>query len=155
MRKSLKKQVEDSKLITEKDFQLFTRSVTEFRTFFGLLDWEIFSVLEEADEDLGSFRGWMRANFEDRICIIGLSPDWEFNYLKNDREICKVAFHECCELLLANLGALGSAKFCSFEMNMAAHEVIRRLENSVFPLVEERVLGSANKQLKKARSKKK
>ena len=145
MRKSLKKQVEDSKLITERDFQLFTRAVTEFRSFFGLLDWEIFSVLEEADEDLGSSRGWMRTNLEDRICVIGLSPDWEFSYLKNDREICKVAFHEVCELLLASLGALGSAKFCSFEMNMAAHEVIRRLENSVFPLVEGKILKTKKK----------
>jgi len=52
----------------------------------------------------------------------------------NEIEIDKIAFHEVCELLLAELRTSAMGTFADDVVSAEDHRIIRRLENAVFPV---------------------
>lgn len=148
MRKSLKETNEVDLQINAEDFHLFTLAVSEIRKIFGLLDWEIYTILDDPERG-DSMRGWMQGNFEDRIATIGLSPDWSGSYLKNNFEIAKVAFHEVCELMLSDLGSLAERSVRKGIVDEETHKIIRKLENVVFPMLDLECLKEKSRSVRK------
>jgi len=64
------------------------------------------------------------------MSVLKLDVEWEEMPERN--EIKRVAFHEVCELLLASLGWMAKERFNSDEVDEKIHEIIRRLENTIF-----------------------
>jgi len=112
----------------QKHFVLFKRECNKWIRRFGLLDWRVYYRHEDS---VGKARCTIQ-HLEDRVCIITLSKFWEGIEPTND-EICRTAFHEVCELLLARLYTLSRRRFVGEgEIEEEHHAIIRRLEEAVF-----------------------
>lgn len=117
--------------LTDKDFQCFKDEANHWIRFFGLLDWRV----DYSFEKLNGCYAEIRSNFQGKCATIALDrfPEEE---LSTD-QIRKSAFHEVCELLLRELCNVALNDEIPYEereklTEIAAHGVIRRLENTVF-----------------------
>jgi len=114
---------------TEKDFELFKKECEYWIDFFGLTEWEV-DILHQNHPKGGKGEAWNWNKPGDQYCQIGLCKDIEHEIYCSFEEI---AFHEVCHLLLAKLYWVGSCRYAQLEeLGTAEHEVVRRLENSVF-----------------------
>ena len=112
---------------TKKDFAEFKHECLKWIEYFGLIDWEV--IIEHSSE-VEDTRGSCHWHETGRTATIVLERTWK--HLPEKNEIKKVAFHEVCELMLARARNM-SAIYCSQSIiDEVMHEVIRRLENSVF-----------------------
>ena len=118
--------------LTETQFEVFKEEAGKWLEFFGLKDWEIrFSFEHNDDFD----RARCYTNWLGRICTLELAR-WQSEE-RSDEEIRKVAFHEVCELLLAEMENISMDEEVPYSerkglLETSRHGVIRRLENSVF-----------------------
>lgn len=113
---------------TKQHFELFKKECQKWIEFFGLKDWDVWCVHENVEGNLGS----IVYDLLDKQATINLATDWGMTK-PTTLEIRKTAFHEVCELLLARLGIYGKARFIKeVDFTEATHDIIRRLENSVF-----------------------
>lgn len=115
-------------------FEIFQEEALRWINLFGLKDWEIFLRFEETEE---GNRAECRINWLGKICNLVLAR-WQSHDLTNG-EIRKCAFHEVCELLLTEMEKVALDEEIPYTersglTEAARHGVIRRLENSVFPL---------------------
>lgn len=112
---------------TKAHFELFQEECRKWIDFFGLKDWEV-NYEHKADKDnlAGAY-----INLEGKIATFHLAIGW---YSKpNDYEVRKCSFHEVCEVLLGRLQILAEKRFTTLsEINESVHDVIRRLENTLF-----------------------
>jgi hypothetical protein len=75
-------------------------------------------------------------NVPGKIARLWLSPDWE-DMPVNDTTIKRAAFHEVCELMLNPLVILAESRYSvtPTAIEEATHDIIRRLENTMFKKV--------------------
>jgi len=108
---------------TKKDFEVFKKESLYWIDYFGLKDWRVgFS-----HKDLDGAEAQCLAHVGDRNCTLSLDVEVE------DRsKIKQWAFHEVCELLLFKASDLITATYSNWERSNIIHDVIIRLENSVF-----------------------
>lgn len=117
------------------DFAIFVAASEEYLAYFGLLDWKVVYSHEDYE---GALAWWESGPTANRCVRIGLSVDWG-QEIVTEKQVCKSAFHEVCELLLASLADKACKYFNWTIVEEDTHAVIRRLENSVFEtLWEER-----------------
>jgi hypothetical protein len=111
----------------KKDFDTFLLEVGYWVGKFGLSDYEI-RVTTTKDEGV---RGTCTtySNNEDRIADICVQDDWKN---PDHKDLCRVAFHEVCELLIRELFNIGAIFVHGSVMRTELHRIIRRLENSYF-----------------------
>lgn len=114
---------------TPKNFELFKKHVFQWLDHFGLKDWEIIishEIPDECKESLGA----CATNLESRFCNIYLNSEWDRKI--TDELIKNIAFHEVCELLLAEFDAIARTRSVStIQLDSARHGVIARLYNSI------------------------
>jgi len=112
---------------TTKDFKLFKYECKIWIEYFGLKEWDICYEHKET----GDSKAECHFDILNLSADLVLSIDWEASII-NDLNIRQVAFHEVCELMLSKISSRMDEYFNADENSKFIHEVIRRLENSVF-----------------------
>nr|DAE79003.1 MAG TPA: hypothetical protein [Caudoviricetes sp.] len=120
--------------LEQRHFDIFKDEARKWINLFGLKDWEIFFRFEEM-EDFD--RALCRTNWAGKVCNLALAR-WHSEE-RTEGDIRKYAFHEVCELLLTEMERIALDEEIPYTerkglAEAARHGVIRRLENSVFPL---------------------
>ncbi len=120
--------------LSDAQFLVFKDEARKWINLFGLKDWEIFFRLEETEE---FNRAECHINWSGKVCNLVLGR-WQTEE-RSDSELRKIAFHEVCELLLAEMERISLDEEIPYAerkglAEAARHGVIRRLENSVFSL---------------------
>ncbi len=121
--------------ITTEDFRYFEKKVRYWLKYFQLGDWAVDVVnMEEPDGVDGS----CKSIFRQRNAAINISTDiGVFTESEEAKrvEIDTIAFHESCELLLAELRHAATDRHSTEEtIEAAIHGVISRLTNTIFRL---------------------
>lgn len=111
---------------TPADFKRFQAEAARWIAFFGLIDYQV----TYRHQDTGGM-AQCRFNQEDRSSEIILSTTWWRH--PDPLEMERVAFHEVCELMLFRLSNAGEDFYKGSLVQERAHEVVRRLENTIFP----------------------
>lgn len=120
---------------SKKDFQIFKRSVEKWIAEFGLKNWDISIVHEDAEgSDEISGVAWFSAGpYGHQVGIIGLCENYSGLTLTTS-DIKRFGFHEVCHILLYQLSFLMSNRFgviredCEKEI----HSLITVLENTLW-----------------------
>lgn len=119
---------------TEEHFELFIDTCQFWIDYFGITDWNVdYQFGGEVEELEGSNPvSFISTSYEDRYAIIWFTSEAP-DRLLTDLEIQKSAFHEVCELLLADFFLLAQSRWVSYDQLVSSsHAVIHRLQNSVF-----------------------
>ena len=115
---------------TKKDFELFKKECRKWIKIFSLLRWR---VEYEHSDRYPDFRACCSSDLNNGLALISLTIDWKEDLVTKDRvKIC--AFHEVQELFLTRLASIAGTRFVTkAEVDEATHEIIRTLENVVYP----------------------
>jgi len=111
---------------TKKDFAEFKKECEKWIEYFHLNNYEHFF----AHEDAKGRRARCWYDLVGRVTTIILGTKWE--EVPEKHEIRRAAFHEACELLLSGLVILAENMFDKNHVAKQTHEIIRRLENTIF-----------------------
>lgn len=120
---------------TKKHFDIFKTECEKWIGIFGLNGWEVhFKHSKNGDLEY-KCRASVKYYYDDRSAVFFLEPDWTgSDIVPNEETVKRDAFHEVSELLLARMSYLSETKCsCNPEAESARHEVIRTLENVLFP----------------------
>jgi len=119
--------------VSKEFFNLFKEECYKWIKFFGLNNWCI-TFLQ--DKNITSdTNAWVEIDNDNNMAAIYLNSEWVDNKeFLNDYSIKLIAFHEVCEVLLANMDFTARSRYNISEENIdkARHEVIHILENSIF-----------------------
>ena len=125
----------------KKMFDLFKEHVNKYVKFFGLSEWEVSFVLDmgEGENVALAKYDWEAKNVTFELSINTLRDQCK-RHVEDDilEEIKRNAFHEVCELLLSRLWEFADKEYSvpDEDIRGEAHAVIRRLENTVYPLIK-------------------
>lgn len=115
-------------------FKIFCDEINYWIDKFQLREWRIKLIHKDPqDPNLKNSFAWISTNCKGRICVIGLSTNWD-DYTHDTvpvYEVLKSAFHEACELLLADIKSIAAIDICptqDWELDKSIHSVIRRME---------------------------
>ena len=111
--------------VTKKDFLLFQKEVRKWVDFFGLKQWELHFLHEEIGDRAQVWFSDISGIATFKLCKF--SED-----LMPPNMIRRTAFHEVCELLMVPLTSLTLKWYSQDVMQARVHDIIRRLENTVF-----------------------
>lgn len=117
--------------VSKRQFSIFQKEVERWLSEFGLRNqWNVLISNEKMDGDVAGRCLWKYSAKIARIILNTELPDGDFD----DSAIRRTAFHEVCELLLAEVTYLSKQRFdiMEAEIDRAAHAVIRNLEHVVF-----------------------
>ena len=112
---------------SSEDWNLFQAEFNEWQKRLSLGDWEV----EHAERKMASARAKAEWTLEAMAAKVTFSSDWTGAIL-NPYEITRTAFHECLELLLAELSGMAMSKFNHDEVSRVTHAVIHRIEAAFF-----------------------
>lgn len=116
----------------DKWFELFEKEASHWLWYFGLLDWQVTFYHEKLQND-----GFAetRMNYVGKCASIVLTKGEDPSYYTEER-VKRAAFHEVCELLLGSLYGVIEQHIAAGRdydaVAKAGHEIIRRLENTVY-----------------------
>jgi hypothetical protein len=110
-----------------RNFRIFADEVKYWIIKFGLFDYET-RVTTNEDEHVRGTCVTYSSNV-DRVADISVQKDWK---KPEHQDLCRVAFHEVCELLLRDMYNVGAEYVVDHVMATELHRIIRRLENSYF-----------------------
>lgn len=120
--------LEDQVKTTAKDFAFFKSEVTKWVEKLGLKNWEIICTHEKDEGNRAS----ARYNISARIAFINIGTLYP-KILYNKKELQKSAFHEVCELLLADLVTIAEQReYDDASLMCEKHRIIHTLENIIF-----------------------
>ena len=114
---------------TRKDFDYFNKRCRLWADWWGLTEWDLRIKHDDADDDCEA-ACWTQN--ESRIAQIFLNSEVDDRGFDH---IDKLAFHEICELLLADLRGCAYETVSQKVVEKENHNVVNRLENAVFPVV--------------------
>lgn len=116
---------------TEKNFQVFEKSVKWWKDYYGLKNWR-FVIVHEDNEHTENSAAWCAWDIKGRIATIGLSLNWK-NNVRSDYNLKKCGFHEVCEAMLSPLWVIGNPHSSEeYHYEEENHAIIRILENTIF-----------------------
>lgn len=118
---------------TKENFNFFIEECKYWIEKFGLKEWE-FRFKHEDHKTLKDSCAWYEYNWQGRLASIGLSVSWD-NTEPTDYQVSKSAFHEICEMLLADLETIARSDICPSqkeELITCKHSVIRRIEWAIW-----------------------
>ncbi|MBS6358354.1 MAG: hypothetical protein KH421_10135 [Akkermansia muciniphila] len=118
----------------EKHFSVFKEECIKWIKFFGITEWEIFFVHETYEDGC---RAACYTKHLHKIAHLALNKRQEVCEPITDESIKKSAFHEVCELLLSSITFIALDEEIPHHERQGlteseTHEVIRRMENSIF-----------------------
>jgi hypothetical protein len=110
----------------DKVLRLFRKEVERWIDAFGLGDWRVdVSITKRDENDDPNAVAYCTYLYEGRAAMIGLFDDC----VDDDDAVMKAAFHEVCELLLAEMSYHAYNRSFNEDVFISArHGVIRRLE---------------------------
>lgn len=111
---------------TKKDFAEFKKESEYWIIYFGLINWD----MHYEHEELKDSRAQCWVNVDGKRCDISLASKWILTPKKNGIKL--VAFHEICELMIRPLSYLAESTYSGEYVQGATHDIIRRLENTIF-----------------------
>jgi hypothetical protein len=117
---------------TKKQFEVFKKEAEKWVDYFGLSGWEINFGHENIDNEACSN---LEIRITHRLAVIILEKSWSNNDAVKPTvyNLKKSAFHEVCELLLARIRCkMLDQNIDNDEVEELMHEMITRLENSLF-----------------------
>ena len=123
-------------MTTPEHFEIFKAEAQRFIDLFGLKDWQV----EFCHIHLEYSRANCRFSCQGKQATISLSTEWGEHDDVCAENVRRSAFHEVCELMLADIyGAATDAdvtgRLREERLERATHAVIRRLENVILPLI--------------------
>lgn len=118
---------------TKRQFQLFKNSVLKWQDKLNLNNWRVV-IVHEDPENLKEAGAWISWDQSGRVATIGLTLNWESEVdIPNELEIKRMAFHECCELMLSPLESMAASReWDQWRYDCSKHDVIRVLEKELF-----------------------
>jgi hypothetical protein len=123
---------------TKKDFDLFCDEATKWLGRFGLLDWDIYFKHTALGEDQRATANWSLGACSG---VLSLNTNWTMDGAadtKNEEEICKIAFHEVCHVLLARFQSLAECRFIGdHEIDIEVHRLISVFQHVIWSNIEE------------------
>ncbi|MGL5474008.1 MAG: hypothetical protein ACRDBZ_05235 [Citrobacter braakii] len=119
---------------TPEHFALFKSEAQRFIDLFGLLDWQTDFEHQLLDDARANCRFWRQG----KQAVLTLSTEWSKYDTLDDERVRRSAFHEVCELMLADIYGAATdvdmtGRLREERLERATHAVIRRLENVVLP----------------------
>jgi hypothetical protein len=124
---------DDSGYYTLKNFH-FDQFVVWFKRWlnhFNLGGWEIRYYFHESTGEKSPKASMLMDDYCNRLAVISLFDEWDIE--PDTFGLSKVAFHECLELLFADVHILAQSRNFDCETYDAAHHhVIRTFEGSMF-----------------------
>ena len=113
----------------KKDFEVFKEECNKWVDYYGLKSWIIdYTHSNKYHNNLAT----CNTNITNRSCVINLTINWETDQV-TDYWVRRWAFHEVCELFLANLRALAFYRHTTEdEIKEEVHAIIRTLENELW-----------------------
>lgn len=116
------------KKTTRKDFRIFKDECQKWINFWGLVNWKVYY-----EHDYIEIPACIVYNLDAMIATITLTTMYD-NDFYSIHNIRLNAFHEVCELMLAELMIYANERFDVDKRNLdkACHGIIRRLENKMF-----------------------
>lgn len=110
---------------TEKDYDLFRKTCSEFAGELGLKEWSIDYQHKKLDNCYAQ-TNWRT---KDMLAVISFCTDWDTIRPKTDEAIKSCARHEVLHVLLAPLISEAEWRYTSEDaIQTAEHSIIRRLE---------------------------
>lgn len=119
---------------TPEDFEVFCTSVRCYLNLFGLKSWEV--VFDHSDKHIEN-RATCESEIGPRHVKFTLTKS-KWPYKPSLAEIKLLGFHECCELLLAEIVHFAESRRPEGDLNNIVHNLIHTLENSLFVLIEDK-----------------
>jgi len=121
---------------TTEHFELFKTEAQRFIDLFGLWDWQV----DFHHRFLENCRANCRFNCQGKQASLSLATEWSEYDVLSEATISRSAFHEVCELLLADMYGAATdidmaGRIREERLERASHAIIRRLENVVLPLL--------------------
>jgi hypothetical protein len=123
------------------DFSVFVKECKKWIDIFGMYDWEFKFVPaspEDENDELGErrFKAWVTFDSEAALAVVYFNTKWrEYEEIELSEEDIKLtAFHEVCEILLADIMRLVHARMnvCEEDVNLVKHKLIHRFEEVIF-----------------------
>lgn len=122
------------------DFNTFKIECEKWAKVLGLSDWEIKyipavpGIEDEINEEC--YKAWVTFDSDACLACVHFNTKWR----EVEDEGCKEidiglsAFHEMCEILVADLMRLTHSRYnvCEEDINVSKHKLIHRLENCIF-----------------------
>lgn len=113
-------------------FTLFEKEASYWLSYFGMLDWKVVFYHDELySGNIAETRMDFTGKCASMVLANNLSPE---HY--TEEGIKRTAFHEACELMLGSLYCLIEPQLITERehdmMSKGGHEIIRRLENTVY-----------------------
>jgi len=115
---------------SQEDFETFKEELTYWLGFFGLKTWEVSFYWNDKHIDN---RATTEPEVGPRLCKFILTKS-KWSYAPDETEIRRLAFHECCELLIAEMAHWAEERNPEGSWDDISHRFIRIMENSVFTL---------------------
>lgn len=113
---------------TGEQFDLFVAECKRWLDYFGLKQWQVHYDIGDMDRTLAD----VTYDTLGMVATMRIAKE-RSNLSTSDYEIKRSAFHEVCELLLAKMNFVANARYVQEdEIDIALHEIIRTLENTVF-----------------------
>lgn len=114
--------------LTDEHFALFQAEVEYWLDRFSLRNWDVYYGRIAKDDERDAFAD-CSTKISGRNACISLAGTYGADELYDmPHDVQEYAFHEVCELLLAELNAASLEK----RVDTMVHEIIRRLEHAVF-----------------------
>ena len=108
---------------TKKDFAEFKKEAEKWLDYFGLTEWELY--WEHSDIGDATARCQFNDTQKTLLFILNTKTNSKLNFRLS-------AFHEVCEALLAPMTDLVLNTYNSDITTRYSHEIIHRLENTIF-----------------------
>ncbi len=123
-------------MTSKQAFSFFQDELKFWQKELGLLDWQIDSAFDSQEE---GNRATANIHSEAHSSFIILEKGWvegETAEVVDETIVRRSAFHEVCEVMLDDLESITDALSDAdrARARVAAHAIIRRLENCLFPL---------------------
>lgn len=114
---------------TSSDFKVFKSECDKWIDTFGLKAWSVHYEHKDVGKDTLASCYYDVTN---RIATLVLSKGWDDDEV-TDYQVRKSAFHEVCELLMANMRTLAEYRYTTrLEIEEEIHAIIRTLENTIY-----------------------
>jgi len=111
---------------TKSQFNEFKKEAMYWIDYFGLKNWYVYFENVELEGN----RAECSFDKPNGIACIRLNTEFQVSMDSNEIKLC--AFHEVCELMLSELTLMSASLFNNEHVSEKIHDVIRRLENTIF-----------------------
>jgi len=115
---------------TKADFEYFKRHCRWWFDYFGINEFEFVYDHKKLNNALAT----TSINYEDKILFIGFGSEFtDSDYQRMSRkEMARMALHEVSEAMLFELRTMSCYVFSDSHVSEKVHEIIHRLENTLF-----------------------